>query len=1262
MKNIINQKGVSLAEALIAVIVSTIVMGATYVIYNNFQGTFVRQISHNNMKNEARFAIHTLQHDSKMAGFKHADSKRGEVQVPVKVLNDDGTEVSDQTEYGEIVQFCFDTENNPVDANNDGDYTDSGDTPLIITRKVIRYELKKAYSSSSSKTVLKRKVWQTTNCDIDDPWPGPDLELVDANDDGDYDDPGDTNDTSGSKLESDWEPVAQFFSNLGIRLRSKHIDFEIQLQSSDEKVTETYSASAYMRNLNYGGKTYYVFNEEDLHENRTAVIPFTGSLKVQCANNLTRDIQLANFVTDDDLIVLHQGEKVGSMDLNRTHDDLLFETEKPPAITGIPSVSHDEMRLKLVTTTPDANLPPGLSVVSNYDDNNNNNTADAGEWNGSLTMSGTLSNNDTDYTFNSDGYQDFTVRLKADLNTNCDSQGWEDQNEAYKDYKIRVMKYSAPQFSDVNLHTWDPKGFTYGDANYERRGSGSHHGGPNYDLTADGRSFYIQQNLASPSFLVSKEEYDSFVLKGMICSGGYPDCNPQMSAWMDDDMLGFAAGYQRPSVIQKKWPDGRIRACAGIDYESLKDEADFDTDLLRDSLRSNDIAIWNGLSESEKNEWWGEPADMVYDMYLWSWWGAQGNRSAIHLHHFKGYEFDHTRNCGYDEGSYLSHANMSNLMGWSTPSSEATFNTQGYDRLFMRTDNTRPTNTGDRFCNDNRNKSFSRISYNPGATHRWRCSWGKNTGVKNTVTLTYHPNKFRANIENKPHVSNSLSQRFTAFDLRFDSSGDLHDHTNSSWPFNEVAGADVTLPTASDATEELKTEGFKRFQRGSVAIVSFSQPDNRYSNIQIARLPRFIPAKNASNKPMPKAQNLYYYMDKDYYTINRIYGLLSKSYDPAGEHLEVLVKSSAADTCEEVGSITGDLAETGTHKSQTVDGSSRSMNCRLSGTWRAKTAEWADNDELPKIGELYDVGNKSGYSGARATVTTTAGNTVYVFADGSFRYQAYADGFNDGTAKQDSFYYAVQTQDTSNGRISDIKKVYIGFNIGNNTPTGVSFKEENGNAITNNEDFDIAEDDNKDFVVGEIFVSSTQDTDTNDFVRINLGEVPTDDPHKDVDHGSRFRIDQKDEKFYLVLNDDSDIRWANLPADKPFFSVRIIATDLRGNQLATTEKVYVDRVDCSETAMENVTVYKTKAAMTIEGYIQGKEGEKVFRRQTVPLTSSLDEAVITFDFPERLVQPSIKIAEENVILDGETVTIGMLSNRCKSTHNYIGRQQLWSNE
>ena len=62
-------------------------MGATYTIYSNFQGTFVRQINHNNMKQEARFALHVLQHDSKMAGYKHPDSTDGEVQEPVKVLN-----------------------------------------------------------------------------------------------------------------------------------------------------------------------------------------------------------------------------------------------------------------------------------------------------------------------------------------------------------------------------------------------------------------------------------------------------------------------------------------------------------------------------------------------------------------------------------------------------------------------------------------------------------------------------------------------------------------------------------------------------------------------------------------------------------------------------------------------------------------------------------------------------------------------------------------------------------------------------------------------------------------------------------------------------------------------------------------------------------------------------------------------------------------------------------------------------------------------
>ena len=1223
LKKFLTQKGLSLTEALVAVVVSTIVMGATYTIYSNFQGTFVRQINHNNMKQEARFALHVLQHDSKMAGYKHPDSTDGEVQEPVKVLNDDGTEVSDDTEYGEKVSFCFDTE------DNNGN----------IQRKLIKYELQVPYSPLTDKTVLKKKVWNTSNCDETD---------------------------SNATVDLDWMPVAQFFKTLGIRLRSKHIDFEIQLEAKDGKVNETYSASAYMRNLNFGGSTYYVYNEEDLHENRTAVIPFTGSLKAQCANNLTRDIQLANFVTDDDIIILHQGEKVGTSALNRTHDEIRFATEKPPEITGIPSISHDQMRLKLETVSSDTTTPPGLTATSGYDDNNNNNTADDGEWNGSLTLSGTLNNTDTGYSFNADGYQDFNIRLKANLDTNCDSdEGFVDQNEAYKDYTIRVMKFNAPQFSDINLFTWDPKGFSYGDQNYESNGTQDQWGGPNYDLTEDGRAFYIRQNLASPSFLVSTEEYDSFVLKGMTCSGGYPDCDSNVSP-LDDDMLGFAAGYQRPTSIQKKWPDGKIRACAGIDYENLDGTSGFDSTKLRNSLSGVERTEWDGLTEAEKNEWWGEPADLTYDMYLWSWWGARGNQSAIHLHHFKGYEFEHTRNCGRSEGSYLSHANMSHLTGWSTPSDSQfmNYNTLGYDRLFARFDNVRPTNGESVRCSDKSN-SYSRISFNPGAYHDGGNCWGagRDAGVKNTVTMTFHPNKFRANIVNKPHQADTLSQQFTAFDYRFDTSGNLKDHTNSTFPYLENAsGTAVSLPGRTEDSDELKATGFKRFQKGSVAIASFSQPDNRYSNIQIAKLPRYVPTKTATNKPMPKAQSLYYYMDEDYFTINRVYGLLSKSYDPQGEHLEVLVQSNSdSNNCAQIGTVDGDLAESGTVKTQNVDGSTRTMNCRLSGTWRATTAKWANNTELPNIGEMYDTQNKSSYSGARASVTTAQGGTVFVFADGSFRYETLPTGFDDGQPHQDSFYYAVQTQDTANERISDIKKVYIGFNIGNTTPTGVSFKEEDGTAITDNTNFDMAEDADKEFVIGEVFANSTQEPDTHDFVRFNIGEVPDMDADKDVDHGSRFRIDQKDDKFYLVLNDDSDIRWANLPESKKFFSIRIIATDLRGNQLSTTERVYVDRVDCSETAMENISVYKTKAAMTIEGYIQGKGGEKVFRRQTVPFTSSLDEAIITFDFPERSVQPSVKIAEQTVTVDGEDVTIGMLSNRCKDTHNFIDRQQLWSN-
>ena len=102
---------------------------------------------------------------------------------------------------------------------------------------------------------------------------------------------------------------------------------------------------------------------------------------------------------------------------------------------------------------------------------------------------------------------------------------------------------------------------------------------------------------------------------------------------------------------------------------------------------------------------------------------------------------------------------------------------------------------------------------------------------------------------------------------------------------------------------------------------------------------------------------------------------------------------------------------------------------------------------------------KASYSGARAIVSTSSGGEMYVYADGSFKYKTYPEVLHDGTAGTDSFYYAVQSEDTTNNRISDIKKVYIGFNIGNTTPTGITFKEADGTTvITDNDDFDIAED------------------------------------------------------------------------------------------------------------------------------------------------------------------------------------------------------------
>ena len=65
---------------------------------------------------------------------------------------------------------------------------------------------------------------------------------------------------------------------------------------------------------------------------------------------------------------------------------------------------------------------------------------------------------------------------------------------------------------------------------------------------------------------------------------------------MDDDLIGMAFGYTRPATSLKVWPDGKIRACAGVDYTNLvgtsglvkldlktlrsSERADFDADKI----------------------------------------------------------------------------------------------------------------------------------------------------------------------------------------------------------------------------------------------------------------------------------------------------------------------------------------------------------------------------------------------------------------------------------------------------------------------------------------------------------------------------------------------------------------------------------------------------------------------------------------------------------------------------------------------------------
>ncbi len=206
-QNFKNQSGMSLAEALMAVVISTIVMGTAYFIYNNFQQTFVRQLNHSVIKQEVRFAVHSLQLDLRMAGYKHIDANDNISDAnAIRLFDTSNNAVTDGND-ADRVSACFDHE------NNDG----------TVQRKIVEYEIGIEQTGDTDKTILKKRIYDSDNCTLNN---------------------DDTTPIS-------WEPVAKHFKKFKIQKKNNILNFDIELEDPGEKIIEKYSAAAFMRNVSY---------------------------------------------------------------------------------------------------------------------------------------------------------------------------------------------------------------------------------------------------------------------------------------------------------------------------------------------------------------------------------------------------------------------------------------------------------------------------------------------------------------------------------------------------------------------------------------------------------------------------------------------------------------------------------------------------------------------------------------------------------------------------------------------------------------------------------------------------------------------------------------------------------------------------------------------------------------------------------------------------------------------------------------------------
>ena len=125
-------KGLSLAEVLVAIVITNLIFAAAYLIYNNFQSSFDEQLSMNELKEEGRAAIKIIETDARNAGYR---SSAIVVQSPVIIQNNS-------------LSFCFD------DAN---------------VRKRVDYLLDVANKN------LTRRIYNSSNCGFNSGFDGTDV-------------------------------------------------------------------------------------------------------------------------------------------------------------------------------------------------------------------------------------------------------------------------------------------------------------------------------------------------------------------------------------------------------------------------------------------------------------------------------------------------------------------------------------------------------------------------------------------------------------------------------------------------------------------------------------------------------------------------------------------------------------------------------------------------------------------------------------------------------------------------------------------------------------------------------------------------------------------------------------------------------------------------------------------------------------------------------------------------------------------------------